>query len=365
MYQMSLEPKLTILIGEQATGKSTIARTVYYCLTFIDNEISKMCDSTADKHKKHLEALQLHFRRNYDNGNVLFCENNYEVTLNAKDGFIPRHNDDIFATLDGFTGADAIYIPAGRSTIPLLFESYAAAKSIKVDPFFDQYLLFLDSLRKGSLASMNDLLDDALKFSVFPVNEEAVRASIDIMEQILKGKYHNKKGDVRIIYDKNESVPLIVASSGQQEILYILVTLLYVLLNPRDFTIIIEEPEAHIYPAAQKLFMELIAHVINASDSRVIITTHSPYILTATNLLVHSAKVENSVNNEKVIVNPLARLEPSCIGAILLERNGTFSYQSIIDLESGLIAAEKIDAVSEIIDKGMTDLINLEVKHGL
>jgi len=364
-FQMNLDPKLSILIGEQATGKSTIARIVHYCLMYVGHEISDGLGCEPKPDITHFEAMQQYLRKNYDSGDVLFSEGNYEFRFNAKDGFVPKSNEDILSALNTFEGASALYIPAGRSMIPLLFESYAAAKNIRVDPFFDQYLLFLDGLRKDSLVSMYDLLDNALKYSALPVNEDTTKAAIILMENILKGRYHNENGEVRIIYDRKASVPLISASSGQQEIIYILLSLLFVLLNPMDFTIVIEEPEAHIYPAAQKLFIELLAHVINATNSRVIITTHSPYILTATNLLIHSAKVENRIKDKKSIVSPMARIEPHNVNAILLERNGKFSYRSIIDKKTGLISAEEIDTVSEVIEKGMSDLVDLEVKHGL
>ncbi len=116
---------------------------------------------------------------------------------------------------------------------------------------------------------------------------------------------------------------------------------------------------------AQKLVMEFIARVINATGSHVIITTHSPYILTATNLLIHSASVENKIKDEKIVVDPMARIDSKDVNAFLLSRNGKFSYKSIIDEESGFIAAEEIDTVSELIDKEMSDLVNLEVTHGL
>jgi len=47
--------------------------------------------------------------------------------------------------------------------------------------------------------------------------------------------------------------------------------------------------------------------------------------------------------------------------AYVLERNGHFSYRSIIDEGTGLIDAGEIDTVSELINQNMSDLIDLEV----
>ena len=51
---------------------------------------------------------------------------------------------------------------------------------------------------------------------------------------------------------------------------------------------IIEEPEAHIYPLLQKRVMEFIALFANIQDSGVFITTHSPYVLTVANNLYYA-----------------------------------------------------------------------------
>ncbi|MCL1806162.1 MAG: AAA family ATPase [Oscillospiraceae bacterium] len=293
-FEMDLDKKLTILIGEQATGKSTIAR------------------------------------------------------------FIAEQNE------------DCLYIPAGRAIIPLIFKSYAAATRLKIDPFMDKFILFVDNVRETFFDDYYRAMQNQYK-SDSRINKNNFAEAVSLLRHIVKGEcaYSNEADKDKIHVNKEIIISLFEASSGQQEIFYILFALLYVLSHPDPRTIIIEEPEAHLYPVSQKLVMELVARVINATGSRVIITTHSPYILTATNLLIHSAKVENKIQGEEAVVDPMARLNPDDVAAYLLERNGQFSSRSIIDEESGLIKAEEIDTVSDIIDEKMDDLVRLEVKHGL
>lgn len=362
-FEMSLDKKLTILIGEQATGKSTIARVAYYCTTCLVDWMLDRKTYRDDIISMHVKNMRHYFVGNYGKGNgeVRYADMNTELIFGAGTEFdVPKPDVNI-----EITDSSAIYIPAGRSTIPLLFESYFAAKNINVDPFFDYFLVFLDSKRKEYRRSMHDLLIKATGSSSAPIDMSNAKIVINLIEKILKGKYYYDQGEEWLKCDNGSSVPLNFASSGQQEILFILMTLFHVLCEMKPYTIIIEEPEAHIFTGAQKLFMELLARVINATSSNVIITTHSPYILTAANLLIHSAKVENKVGNDNPVVEPMARLDPSDVSAFMLERNGSFSYRSIVDEETGLIAAEEIDSVSELIDKGMSDLIDLEVKHGL
>jgi ABC-type cobalamin/Fe3+-siderophores transport system ATPase subunit len=361
LFEMDLDKKLTILIGEQATGKSTIARIVYYCLISILDEIWKRDGYIGEPLEDHKDAVLQYLRRNFCFGKVSFVNNDIILSFQADNSFslyIPQN-------INSSNGPEALYIPAGRSTIPLLFESYTAVKNISVDPFFDGFLLYLDSLRKDYRMSMRDLLKETLENTKSTVVKEHAETAIGIIERILKGTYRYEKGNERIYYGDNASVPITAASSGQQEILYILMTLFDTLRYNHSRTIIIEEPEAHIFPETQKLIIELITLVINTTGSHIIITTHSPYILTSANLLIHSAKVENIIDNENPVVQPMARLKPSDVSAFMLERNGEFSYRSIVDEETGLINAEEIDNVSDLIDQGMSDLLNLEVKHGL
>ena len=92
-------------------------------------------------------------------------------------------------------------------------------------------------------------------------------------------------------------------SSGQQEALWILMLAFSIILEKRDAYFIIEEPEAHLFPIAQKDMVSLISLMSNVTGSRVIITTHSPYVLTSINILLYSGKVERAhTKNEKDVI---------------------------------------------------------------
>ena len=60
------------------------------------------------------------------------------------------------------------------------------------------------------------------------------------------------------------------------------------LLRQENAFLIIEEPEAHIYPSLQKKIIEFITMFANLQDSGVLITTHSPYMLTVINNLYYA-----------------------------------------------------------------------------
>ncbi|MBO6254763.1 MAG: AAA family ATPase, partial [Bacteroidaceae bacterium] len=108
---------------------------------------------------------------------------------------------------------------------------------------------------------------------------------------ILKGSYQNEKGMESIRVDENTTVSLGNASSGQQESIRIIQDLIYILCTKIDTTRFIEEPEAHIYPEAQKLLIELLVLVANHCHTQMIVTTHSPYVLSTFNNMLYYSKV--------------------------------------------------------------------------
>ena len=69
------------------------------------------------------------------------------------------------------------------------------------------------------------------------------------------------------------------ASTGQQNIIRILQDMFMNILYNEVIFRVIEEPEAHLHPIAQKHLMYIIALMRNHIDSQIVITRHSPYLL--------------------------------------------------------------------------------------
>ena len=69
------------------------------------------------------------------------------------------------------------------------------------------------------------------------------------------------------------------ASTGQQNIIRILQDMFMNILYNEVIFRVIEEPEAHLHPIAQKHLMHIIALMRNHIDSQIVMTTHSPYLL--------------------------------------------------------------------------------------
>ncbi len=80
-----------------------------------------------------------------------------------------------------------------------------------------------------------------------------------------------------------QEVPLEYSSSGAREILPALLAL----ASEREpHAVFIEEPEAHLHPRAQRILARVVARAVNRRGKRVLVTTHSDYLMYALNNLV-------------------------------------------------------------------------------
>lgn len=195
------------------------------------------------------------------------------------------------------------------------------------------------------------------------VNSQALQQVIGYIENILRGTYRQDQYGEKIYYDAEKYVPLNNASSGQQEAIRILQDAFLIILDNESAFRVIEEPEAHLYPNAQRYLMETLAIMLNNSDSQLIITTHSPYILSVVNNLLFANRVANA--------NPLASAEIEEIlpRSVWLDSAKVSAYflrggncDSIIDLSTGLIDQNVLDDISEELGADFQELYHIHAR---
>ena len=120
---------------------------------------------------------------------------------------------------------------------------------------------------------------------------------------------------------------------------------------------IIEEPESHLFPEAQKYMTELIALVNNCKHS-VVLTTHSPYVLgTLNNLLYAKSVVGENEDKLKQIVPAYVRLDHEIFDSWFVQ-NGTI--ENCMDSEIHMIQNERIDEISKVINREFDELLELQ-----
>lgn len=131
--------------------------------------------------------------------------------------------------------------------------------------------------------------------------------------------------------------------------------------KPHYTFMIIEEPEENLFPVTQYGLVKHIFQSLNGnSDNSVVITTHSPYILTAINNLIQAGNIiETDVNKTAQVHQALGvntSLQYKDIYAWALEEG---RLKSMNDDEFQLISAAAIDNASDIINKDFETLLEI------
>jgi len=110
-------------------------------------------------------------------------------------------------------------------------------------------------------------------------------------------------------------------------------------LLPSYFVNIVEEPEQNLFPDAQiQMFYSLLSYRNLNEDNKLIVTTHSPYLLNAATLAVASKGVYDKENMSSTtreelesIVPEAASIAPDQLRIYKTDTKGTISLLEDID----------------------------------
>lgn len=194
-------------------------------------------------------------------------------------------------------------------------------------------------------------------------NRDRLEEIAKIADLILKGSYKsNDWGETIMPNGSRVSVALKDASSGQQEVLRILQGLFISMgsQNRREF-LVVEEPEAHLYPLAQKELINAFALFLNTiPQGRLLITTHSPYILACVNILLFAHFVSDQVNGQKdkISIPEIFRLDPADFSAYSLGHERVY-WRNLKEPDTGLINQNYLDTISEQLGMQFDQLYSL------
>lgn len=189
------------------------------------------------------------------------------------------------------------------------------------------------------------------------------------LAEILGGELHWEGEKVSVKCQDGRVIPISALSSGQQELLPLFVAFASVDRysdrrdkNTAELTII-EEPEAHLFPNAQSRLIQGLVGFSNAGSStrRLLLTTHSPYVLAKINNLIKAGQLERTLSKQhqpelNATIPKRSRISTNSARAYAII-NGT--VVSLID-EDGLINAEYLDDVSSEIGGEFSKLLDLE-----
>ncbi len=247
------------------------------------------------------------------------------------------------------------YIPAGRSFFA--FFSSILFHIVEVGDTIDPFLVKFGASYEEARSS----------FASLP-GEDAEKAISKYFAKLIFGTYERINSKDFIVMDDGRRVSIENCSSGQQEALPLVAMLWHIANMPsgtKSSTMIIEEPESHLFPVSQRDIVRLVTSALDLSSaeskSQCLVTTHSPYILSALNNLMYGGKIVRDFPNKSTQVASLldesALIDPAAVRAYYISDG---KAESIIDAESGLIEESQFDSISGEFSEEFEALIDIE-----
>ena len=205
------------------------------------------------------------------------------------------------------------------------------------------------------------------------MSSEFLEKRMVFMNELFGGEIRYE-GDSEYVESKDgRKIPFSSLSSGQQELLPMWSIMDY--FNEIDAMrfasspkatrrsrelVYIEEPEAHLFPSAQSLLMEfLIGSVVSERRRSLIITTHSPYIMSKLNVFLKAGQLSRRRKRNQDINEIVRRecwLNETQLSAWAIEDG---ELKNLID-DDGLIDGTYLDGISEKISNEFSDLLQIE-----
>jgi ABC-type cobalamin/Fe3+-siderophores transport system ATPase subunit len=407
-----------IFIGPQASGKSTIAKLIYFFKTLnnglrsflFDRILNANSNTDIGERKKNYATLWLeeYFiklfsdTKHYRNSELIFHISNLKIrfkidNLGKIKVFLPKKFvKDFKEVFEGskvsfaedkqdFTTIRAtvlflvesfviktfnknftqnLYIPAGRGFISTISNQIFNLKTENLDYFIKEFASIIGFIKDNIRFDQSkwEYASEEYKEKYHFIFNLANKLQLNI----LKGQYfydeENEKISIEI--EKNHFIPLDKASSGQQEAVWVVQYLISRInrLSIRSIFTVIEEPEAHLYPESQKSITELIVLLVNLLNNQAIITTHSPYILASINNLLYANKIGKI--HEKEVSKRIDKnlwLDYKSVGAYFVGgEDNEGKVRRIMDDELELIENQYIDSASQIINEDFNFIYALE-----
>lgn len=419
---VDLEKNMQVFVGPQASGKSTICKAIYFCQKIRDYTLEFLMESEQfmENHQNEyfnnfLKFLTKQFMGCFGKTTHMrkftilyeFGEKRISIKLN-KDGYVRFRFDDklkseILKLMDEVADmyldklknsevrslianvnelaimkqilwkdlclyfendSEIIYIPAGRSLLATMSEKLRDFSISDIDLTMQEFINLIWKTKSKFGSKIPEIVKDYTKTVKGQINNSSVDLAYGLIRKIFKADYISESDGEKIYFDERHWVKLMYSSSGQQEILWILMLIFITILEKKNSVVVIEEPEAHLFPIAQKDVVNLVSLMVHTTNSKVILTTHSPYILTSLNILLYSGKVESGrKGNSQVVIPKSFRIPYTEFSAFKIEnlQGGGQCFESLLDEESHMIQTNYIDEVSSITNHELELLFDVEM----
>jgi predicted ATP-dependent endonuclease of OLD family len=366
--------KYVVFIGDTSTGKSVLAKLI---TIFRDSFLllSLTEDSSKISIKNELKKYNINFETDnaeikYCDGSIVLCElindeiilidveirqSNLTSVKNKFDALTKESTFSQFLDFDKevffkfslnhfFKNRNSTYIPAERILFSLVGNS-------------------LSGLLANNVALPECYKDFAARYEVA---RDEIR---EVLYENFNINYSYNKG-IDEVFVNNAKVLLSEASSGVQSLIPLLLVIDYeIKINDVSFNyskgLIIEEPELNLFPIKQKKLIDYLISKLTNTKHKIVITTHSPYILSSLDTLMLAKNTFNEHPDLKEEINSIVSedkwIDYNDISVYEVRNDG--KVYSIKNEEFRSIDTNAIDGVSDIISEEFDKLTELRYAH--
>ncbi len=381
--------QFNIFIGKQSTGKSTLMKILCFC-QWVEKKImtgdDKAVVSNYTHYTRFLKEMKQFHRLNdsfftsrseiHYQGECItidYVGSNKNVKINRLYNFEEkRHNTKL------------CFIPSERNLTSAIKNVDRAYKSNDNDVLFNHIFEWSEAKEHTSennpadlsiVGEMDYFYDKATASDIIRLKDKRIRISpfyassgvqsilpiIVMIDYFTRDIFLNSTEMNRI--DVSEIFRRIRANAAKNEDIASLLNTLPQLYNYQNTRLFIEEPEQNLFPESQKALIEYIVRCINRTvkytkskiRSSVVLTTHSPYVITAFNTLIKAEQAAKK-NKERTtaIISEETIVHFNDVRAFYIHKDGTLS--NILDDEMQMISGIDLDRASEIVEDTLSHL---------
>lgn len=385
--------RVNVFVGPQGAGKSTLAKIVSFCSWLEKHRADDSVFLDAAAKLKSYHRLATYFNPDskiyYQGDDIVYCygcdtdaipvPERFKVT----NAFSPNEKEKILFAIGKNINPKVIYIPAERNfvaSVPNLQNYNEDADSLQgfvVDwynakrhytsstplPVLNLDVRFYSSENTPDSIMLKNGLSVPLAASAS--GYQSLIPILTVVDWLSNGIYKIDKPFSPSEHEKIMSTLEDIRSQQSKEELEQLKRRLVGFFEGKIYThtqFVIEEPEQNLFPQTQKdLMYYLISALDHGKNHHLLLTTHSPYILSALNNLLYAYRVGAKGHKELVdrIIPETSWLDFEQTRAYFVSEG---VVNSIIDEEVGMIAAETIDAISDTLNKEFEQLLDIEYK---
>lgn len=313
---------VTIFIGNQGSGKSTMAK-LFSTLSWIEKALVR--GDFTDKYvmqynrfKKHLAYQNL---SNYinDNSYIDYIGNAYHLKFEYNQFTVQSNVQNSI-----YSFPKIMYVPAERNFVSSVDRPDLVKRlPLPLYTFMDEYEDAKQRITESEILPIGDI-----RFEYKKQNKKSYLVgkdySIELLEassgfqslvplvlvtrhlsEIIKNKGSETRKDIS--REEEEKIRRAVAKlledkNISEDVMRVVLEKISSKFKYESFINVVEEPEQNLYPTSQKsILFELLKHKNENPNNKLIITTHSPYIINFLSVAIQASYLRNKTQDSNLL----------------------------------------------------------------